>query len=188
MKFILVLLTVIFAPAAIAKSADATKAESPNGKLITQDKVVNTFSDSMSGKAGLGIYDSSYLITGQSLSLILSSKDHWFQVFLGVHRAGGSLFEAGIGASYKFTVAGDRSTGLHLGPGFSIGAAQNGTANNETFRLGFFGLVGGHFTLFEKLMLSVDGGPNLVFLKGQESFTFRPAGAILGLGIHYLFY
>lgn len=168
------------------KKAESAKEDS-TGKFITQEKVVNTFADNTGGKVAIGFYDSSNLITGQSFSLLLSSKDHWFQTYFGVHRTSGGLFEAGLGLTYKFTIAGNRNTGLHLGPGVTIGSAQHGSSNNEAFRLSLNGVFGAHFTLFEKLILSVDGGPNLIFLKGDESFNFRPAGGLLGLGIHYLF-
>lgn len=187
MRYLTILCILLISPTSLANKKAETSKEEASGKLITQDRVVSTFSDNTGGKVAIGLYDSSNLITGQSLSLMLSSKDHWFQTYIGVHRASGGLFEAGLGVSYKFTIAGNRFTGLHLGPGITIGSAQHGTSNNESFRLSLNGIFGAHFTLFERLILSVDGGPNLVFLKGDESFTFRPAGALLGLGIHYLF-
>lgn len=133
----------------------------------------------------LGVADTSNVSTGQSLSALFSTAGgDWIQALLGVESTRGS-FVFGLGGIYKFTVAGNARTGFHVGPGATIGTVAVG--GKSKFAFGFSGLAGGHFTLFDRLMLSVDGGPMLAVVDGDANFALKPMGTLLGLSVHYLF-
>lgn len=130
----------------------------------------------------IGVADTTNIIQGQSLSLLFPMNKDSLQTFLGLHRTHG-MFEFGAGGAYKVTLHGDRRTGLHFGPGLSVGTASRGPKTKFAFSA--FGLVGGHHTLFERLIVSVDGGPIMTVLNGDVDLGIKPAGNMLGLAIHY---
>lgn len=129
---------------------------------------------------GLGMADTTTIAGGQSLSALFSVGDNWIHGFLGVHQTKGD-FDFGLGGGYKFTVIGTRATGFHVGPMASLGTFGG------DFAFTIVGNVGAHFTLFEKLMLSVDGGPMYVHTQPAKNFRMKPIGELLGMSIHYLF-
>ncbi len=129
---------------------------------------------------GLGMADTTTISGGQSLSAIFSTGNDWIHTFLGVHQTKGK-FDFGAGGGYKFTVIGTRATGFHVGP-----LASLGTVGGD-FAFSIVGAAGAHFTLFEKMMLSVDGGPMYVHTQAAKNFRMKPIGELLGLSIHYLF-
>jgi len=137
-----------------------------------------------SGPRAFGFTDSSNFLTGQSASALFGGDTDWIHVMLSVNRTLGT-FEFGVGGIYKFTVAGDRRAGFHVGPGVSVGTVAVG-AKSE-FGFGIAGVAGGHWTLFDRLIVSVDGGPALGVVDGNANFSLKPLGEILGLSLHYLF-
>lgn len=152
---------------AFSVSAFAAKGDAPSSSLTA-----------------VGVVDTSNVSTGQSLSAMFSIDRNWLQTFMTIDRTQ-RTFIFGLGGIYKFTVAGDLKTGFHVGPGISLGTTP--VAGRSKFAFGVFGLAGAHFTLFERLMLSVDGGPMLNVVTGDADFRMKPLGETLGLGIHYLF-
>ena len=129
---------------------------------------------------GLGMADTTTISGGQSLSAIFNVTDNWIQAFLGVHQTKGD-FDFAVGGAYKFTVIGTRATGFHVGPMASIGTFGG------DFAFTIVGNAGAHFTIFEKMMLSVDGGPMYVHTDKAKNFRMKPIGELLGMSIHYLF-
>lgn len=128
----------------------------------------------------LGMADTTVIAGGQSLSAMFSTTSDWIQVLLGVHQTKGN-FDFAVGGIYKFTVIGNRANGFHVGPGATIGTYGG------DFAFTVMGAAGGHFTLFERLMLSVDGGPMYVHTEAAKNFRMKPMGEILGLSVHYVF-
>lgn len=137
-----------------------------------------------SSMTALGIADTSNVSVSQSISAMFSMNRNWLQTFMTIDRTQGT-FVFGLGGIYKFTVAGDARTGFHVGPGFAIGTVPvNGKSK---FAFSIFGMAGAHYTLFNNLILSVDGGPMVSVVDGDANFQMKPMGETLGLGIHYLF-
>lgn len=133
-----------------------------------------------SSSFAFGYADTQYIANTQAASVLFASGKDWIQAFLGVQNTRGN-FDFGLGGMYKFTLSGDRRAGFHLGPGFAVGTV------GDDFAFSIYGMVGAHFTLFERLLLSVDGGPMLSVIDGDANFRMRAMGETLGLGIHYLF-
>ncbi|MDN5871083.1 MAG: hypothetical protein L0H73_10260 [Nitrococcus sp.] len=132
-------------------------------------------------RMGLGYFDSDNLtLEGDNVSGLYSVKKDWAQVFFGVYNTNDSL-SFSIGGAYKFTVWGDQYAGLHVGPGIAMGTA------NDNFLFSAFGLAGFHYTIFDSVMLSLDGGPILTLVNDEVNFSLEPTGNLLGLSIHYLF-
>jgi hypothetical protein len=141
----------------------------------------------------LGFADTSNISVGQSLSAMFSINQNWLQTFLTITQTK-DAFTFGLGGIYKFTVAGDRHMGFHVGPGFAVGTvpassvagATSGTSKTK-FAFSIYGLAGAHYTIFDRLILSVDGGPMVNVIDGTADFSMKPMGQLLGLGLHYLF-
>lgn len=132
----------------------------------------------------LGFADTTYIAGGQSASALFSSNDDWLQTIFTINGTRGNFYFA-VGGIYKFTIAGNARAGFHVGPGVTLGTVPTGTGSEFGFSL--VGLAGGHFTLFERLILSVDGGPQLSVVDGNTDFRLKPMGELLGLSVHYLF-
>lgn len=132
----------------------------------------------------LGFADTSYIAGGQSASALFSNNNDWLQTIFTINGTRGNFYFA-VGGIYKFTVAGNARAGFHVGPGVTLGTVPTGTESKFGFSL--VGLAGGHFTLFERLILSVDGGPQLSVVDGNTDFRLKPMGELLGLSVHYLF-
>lgn len=129
---------------------------------------------------GLGFADTSTIAGGQSLSALFNVNDNWIQGFLGVHQTKGN-FDFAVGGGYKLTVIGNRNTGFHVGPMASIGTFGG------DFAFTIMAGAGAHFTLFDKMMLSFDGGPMYVHTQAAKNFRMKPMGELLGMSVHYLF-
>lgn len=130
---------------------------------------------------GLGVADTSNVTNGESISGLMSMGHDWVQGLVAVYTTKGN-FDFAVGGIYKFTVVGTRSTGFHMGPGFTIGSVGG------DFAWAFFGAAGGHFTVAEHLMLSVDAGPMVTHTKNNTNFRLRALGdSVLSLAVHYLF-
>lgn len=128
----------------------------------------------------LGMADTTMVAGGQSLSAMFSGVTDWVQVLAGVHQTKDDV-NFGAGGFYKFTVIGTRANGFHVGPGAILGT------HGGKFAFSVIGAAGGHFTLFERLMISVDGGPMYVHTDAAKNFLMKPIGDILGLSVHYVF-
>lgn len=166
----------LFALALSISAVAAPKASTnPNVEYITP------VSTSMTA---MGVADTSHVSTGQSLSAMFSFNKNWLQTYMAIENTQGA-FTFGLGAIYKFTVAGDAKTGFHVGPGFSVGTVPVG--GKAKFAFSIFGMAGAHFTLFDRLILSVDGGPMVNVVDGDANFRMKPMGELLGLSVHYLF-
>lgn len=132
---------------------------------------------------GLGVWSSDFVTNGDSISALVSSGDNWIQPFFSVAGTAGA-FEFNIGATYRVTVAGNARSGFHFAPGFAVGTVNQG---GSKFAFSFMGLFGAHYAVFDRLILSFDGGPILSSVDGDLNFKIRPAGSVLGLSFHYLF-
>lgn len=165
----------LFALALSVSAVAAPKNSNSNVEYITPASTSLT---------AMGVADTSNVSTGQSLSAMFSFNKNWLQTYMGIENTQGT-FTFGLGAIYKFTVAGDAKTGFHVGPGFSVGTVPVG--GKAKFAFSIFGMAGAHFTLFDRLILSVDGGPMVNVVDGDANFRMKPMGETLGLGIHYLF-
>lgn len=139
---------------------------------------------SSSGAKAFGFTDSSNLLNGQSASALFGGTTDWIHVMLAINKTLGA-FEFGVGGIYKFTVLGDRRTGFHMGPGVSVGTVAVG--GKSKFGFSISGLAGAHWTIFDRMIVSVDGGPAVAVVDGDANFSFRPIGDLLGLSLHYLF-
>jgi hypothetical protein len=128
----------------------------------------------------VGVADSSWLTSGQTASALFSTGSDWIQVYLGIYNTKVN-FDFAVGGAYKFTVAGTRSTGFHIGPGFALGTVD------DEFAFAIFGAAGGHFTLADHFLLSVDAGPMITHTKNNTNFRLRPVGNLLGLSLFYVF-
>jgi hypothetical protein len=139
---------------------------------------------SSSGSWAMGVASTNVITNTESLSALLESGKNWIEIDLGIHHTRGN-FQFATGGAYKFTVAGDRHTGFHVGPGLALGTTD--VLGNAKFTFSLSGLAGGHFTFGDHLMVSVDGGPVLYVTDGNVDFRMRPRGDILGVGVYYLF-
>jgi hypothetical protein len=144
----------------------------------------NEYAPASGSLTAMGVADTSNISTGQSLSAMFSFNRNWLQTYMTIDRTQGT-FVFGLGGIYKFTVAGDARMGFHVGPGFSVGTVP--VSGKSKFAFSLFGMAGGHFTLFDRLILSVDGGPMVNVVDGDANFSMKPMGETLGLGIHYFF-
>lgn len=140
------------------------------------------------GTTALGVADTSNISVGQAVSLMFGISDDWLQTFATIERTSG-VFVFGVGGIYKFTVAGDRRIGFHVGPGISLGtvAMGAGAATSSEFAFSISGMAGAHFTAFDRVMFSIDGGPILAVVDGDANFAMKPMGEHLGVSVHYLF-
>ena len=132
----------------------------------------------------LGAASTNVITETESFSALIGSNHNWIELDFGIHHVR-HAFQFGVGGAYKFTVAGDRRTGFHVGPGLSLGTRDVG--GREKFAFSVNGQAGGHFTVADHLLLTVDAGPALYVVDGDVDFFLRPRGAILGVGIYYLF-
>ena len=145
------------------------------------------FAPQAQAATALGVADTGNFMTGQSLSALFSINNDWIQANLAIEGVN-SNFVFSVGGAYKFTVAGNNRAGFHVGPGISLGTQALATGRGGTkFGFAVVGMFGGHYTLFERLLLSVDGGPILTVVDGTVDFQVKPMGSLLGVGIHYLF-
>jgi hypothetical protein len=152
--------------------------------LLALALLLGSFSGKAQAATALGVADTTYLTNGQSMSALFSNNADWIQAYFGVNDTSGG-FHFGLGGAYKFTIAGTGAAGIHVGPGLSLGNMATGNGNKIFFTIQ--GLVGGHITVLDRLILGVDGGPILAIVDGDTSFRLKPTGQILGLSVHYLF-
>ncbi len=129
---------------------------------------------------GLGMADTATITGGQSLSALFSTERDWIQVIAGIHQTK-TNFDFGVGGFYKMTIIGTQKTGFHFAPGATLGTVAGDFAFTVVAGLG------AHFTLFDNMMLAVDGGPMYVHTQAAKNFRMKPIGELLGLSIHYLF-
>jgi hypothetical protein len=128
----------------------------------------------------LGVTDSSTVTTGESLSAMFSMGKNWIHTLLAVYQTKGN-FDFAVGGIYKFTVAGTRANGFHVGPGFTVGTVA------DDFAFAIFGAAGGHFTIADHLLFSVDAGPMVTHTKDNTNLRIRGLGQLLGASVHYVF-
>ncbi len=128
----------------------------------------------------VGVADTNSVSGGESVSAMFSSKSNWIQAYLAVYSTKVN-FDFAIGGAYKFTLAGTRSTGFHIGPGFTVGTVA------DDFAFAIFGAAGGHFSITDHFMFSVDAGPMITHTKNNTNFRLRPLGQLLGLSAFYVF-
>lgn len=133
-----------------------------------------------SNLVAVGVAATDTITNGESATLLFSNHQDWIQTYLAVYTTKGN-FDFAIGGAYKFTVAGTRGVGFHVGPGFTVG-----TVGNE-FAFSIFGAAGGHFTFAEHFYLSVDAGPMVTHTKDNTNFRLRGLGNYLGMTIAYIF-
>ena len=67
------------------------------------------------------------------------------------------------------------------GPGISLGTS------NDDFAWAVFGAGGGHFTIAEHMLFSVDAGPMLTHTKNNTNLRIRGIGSLLGASVHFIF-
>jgi hypothetical protein len=129
---------------------------------------------------GVGVADTQSFAPGESATALFAIGSDWIQSYLGFYQTKGALtFSAG--GNFKFTVAGSRHVGFHVGPGFFLGSVAG------DFAYSIYGAAGGHYTLFDHLFFSVDAGPGITHTKDNTNFVLRGLGPVLGLTIAYLF-
>ncbi len=139
-----------------------------------------SFSSGGESVKAVGVADTTVVAGGQTLSAMFSSGRDWIQAYLGFFQTKGVVDFAGGGA-YKFTLAGTRALGFHAGPGVMLGTFA------DDFAFSFFGAAGGHFTVVDRLLFSVDAGPMVTHTANNTNFRLRPLGALLGLSVFYVF-
>ncbi len=163
----------------------AEASQSPR-RASDSTKSVSSVSEALQGSKqwALGFSDTSTFAGGQSVSALFSSGRDWIQAFLTVPSTRGG-FQFGAGGAYKFTIAGNQRAGFHVGPALVLGTVSVLGQSKFAFSLG--GAVGAHYTLVERLILSVDGGPMISVVDGDVNFRLSPFGEFLGLSLHYLF-
>ena len=138
------------------------------------------FSTSSSNLTAVGVSDTTSVSGGESLSAMFSTYRDWIQVYVGVFQTK-NVFDFGVGGAYKFTLAGNRLTGFHVGPGVILGTVS------DDFAFSVFGAIGGHFTFLERLIVSIDAGPMVNHTQNNTNIRIRPLGNVLGLSAFYLF-
>lgn len=132
-------------------------------------------------RLGVGFSNTDNVTSGQSLSALYTMNRGRIQAFFGIYNTN-DHFDFAIGGAYKFTIIGDQSAGLHIGPGIAIGSAR------DDFLFTVYGVIGFHYMIVDHLMLSMDGGPILKVVDGEVDFSVEPMGdQMLGLSIHYFF-
>ena len=139
-----------------------------------------SYSSGGATEIAVGVSDTSHVTNAESATAFFSMGRDWLQTYLGVYQTKGN-FDFAVGGAYKFTLAGTRATGFHVGPGFTVGTV------NDDFAWAIFGAAGGHFTFAEHLLLSVDAGPMVTHTKNNTNFRLRPIGQLLGLTVAYVF-
>jgi hypothetical protein len=153
-------------------------------KMLALAVALAVLSPQARAATAVGVADTSNFMAGQSVSALFSNNNDWIQAMMNLRSVSGDV-EFSVGGAYKFTVAGTNRAGFHIGPGLSLGTVAAGGESNFAFAI--VGMFGGHYTLFERLLLSVDGGPILSVVDGNVDFGIAPMGTLLGLSIHYLF-
>jgi hypothetical protein len=128
----------------------------------------------------IGVADTDTIAGGESLTGLFSMGDNWLQAYLGIFTTK-TNFDFAVGGAYKLTISGTRATGFHVGPGFTVGTV------GDEFAFAIFGACGGHFTLADRLLVSVDGGPMVTHTKNNTNFRLRGFGPYLGLTLAYVF-
>ena len=128
----------------------------------------------------LGVADTQTITGGESATALFAVGENWVQPYLGLYQTKGA-FSFAVGGAYKITVAGKRTTGFHVGPGFAVGTQA------DDFAFSIFGAAGGHFTFNDHLFFSVDAGPMITHTKNNTNFLIRGFGPMLGLTIAYIF-
>ena len=131
-------------------------------------------------KMAFGVMDASNISVGESLSGLFSVGQNWVQAMMGIYQTKGS-FDFAVGGIFKFTVVGSNRNGFHVGPGLNLGSI------NDEFAWAFFGAAGGHFTIVDHMIFSVDAGPMLTHTKNNTNFRIRALGQLLGASVHFLF-
>ncbi|MGZ3719846.1 MAG: hypothetical protein ACXWR1_16015 [Bdellovibrionota bacterium] len=128
----------------------------------------------------VGVSDTANVTGAESLTVLFTVGQDWIQTYAAVYKTNVD-FDFGAGGAYKFTVAGNRLTGFHVGPGFTVGTV------NGQFGFAIFGAAGGHFTIADHLLISVDGGPMVTHTKDNTNFRLRGLGNYLGLTVAYVY-
>jgi hypothetical protein len=128
----------------------------------------------------VGVAATDTITNGESATMLFSNHHDWIQTYLAVYSTKGN-FDFAVGGAYKFTVAGTRAMGFHVGPGFTVGTVGN------NFAFSIFGAAGGHFTFAEHFFISVDAGPMVTHTENNTNFRLRGLGNYLGMTIAYIF-
>jgi hypothetical protein len=183
-------LGVLVASSALAAPRDriVTSRSASTSAVHPTQTTTTTPTTSYSGPTtwGLGVWSSDQVTVGDTISALFSSGDNWIQPFFSIAGTRGS-FEFNVGGSYRVTVAGSSKSGFHFAPGIALGSVNTGAGTGNKFAFSFFGLAGGHYAIFDRLIFAFDGGPILSVVDGDLDFKIRPAGAQLGMSLHYLF-
>ncbi|RZA04337.1 MAG: hypothetical protein EOP11_15355 [Proteobacteria bacterium] len=153
-------------------------------KLLALTIALSVFTPKAEAATAVGVADTAAFMDAPSVSALFSNNEDWIQTMLNVQGVKGS-FRFSLGGAYKFTVAGNGRAGFHIGPGLSIGTV--GTPAGSDFGFALVGMFGGHYTLFERMIVSFDAGPILRVVDGDVDFGVAPMGGLLGLSAHYLF-
>jgi hypothetical protein len=133
-----------------------------------------------SNQMAVGVAATDIITNGESATALFSNHHDWIQTYLAVYTTKGN-FDFAVGGAYKFTVAGTRNVGFHVGPGFTVGTVGN------SFAFAIFGAAGGHFTFAEHFFISVDAGPMVTHTDSNTNFRLRGLGNYLGMTIAYIF-
>jgi hypothetical protein len=165
---------------ALAFTAASALAADHHGAASDSLRHVSSASERSGSVTALGVMDTSNVATAESLSGMFSMGSDWLQALASVTQTKGS-FSFAVGAIYKFTVAGTRANGFHMGPGFTVGTVA------DDFAFAVFGACGGHFTLADRLLFSVDAGPMVTHTANNTNFRLRGLGNLLGASVHYVF-
>jgi len=130
--------------------------------------------------SAVGVASTDMIMGGESATALFSAGKDWIQVYAAVYQTKGAV-SFGAGGVYKFTVAGTRNTGFHVGPGFTMGTVA------DAFAFAIFGAAGGHFTIADHYFISVDAGPMVTHTENNTNFRIRGLGQYLGMTIAYIF-
>jgi len=145
--------------------------------------VAPSSSANSSGKHfGLG-FASVYTAGGDSTMLtawVPLKRALGIQLYLGVPGTLGGLNFL-TGAAFKGTIAGNSVAAIHLGVNLLLGSI------NQSFTMGFGGLVGAHFTVAPSVLFAVDGGPQIGVNNGKANFSLGALSSLLGASLMYLF-
>jgi hypothetical protein len=150
--------------------------------FAASDSIRHTSSAAEHGSnlTAVGIADTANITAGESLTVLFTNGQDWIQTYAAIYSTNND-FDFGAGGVYKFTVAGNRMTGFHVGPGFTVGTVSG------VFGFAILGAAGGHFTIADHLLLAVDGGPMVTHTKNNTNFRLRGLGSYLGLTVAYIF-
>jgi hypothetical protein len=86
----------------------------------------------------------------------------------------------GMGGSYKHTVSGDSSDGLHVGGGMGFGTF----AKDKNF-VHFNGIAGFHFSIAKHILIHIDGGLTVGTADSKNQLYIGGHSSIFGLSALY---